>query len=83
MTFQIADVDKALGSVRQMVNNGNRVVFDTDAAGKDISYVTNKRTQERMPLRVENGVYVMDLVFGPPKARKESGTKSAGFTWQG
>ena len=77
MTFQVADVDKALGSVRQIVSNGNRVVFDQDPAGKDVSYIYHKTTQERMPMRVENGVYVLDLVVGPPKPRR------AGFERQG
>ena len=66
MTFQVAPVHKALGSVSQMVRNGNRVVFDTDASGKDVSFIQNKSTQERMPMRLENGVYVVDLLVAPP-----------------
>ena len=37
VTFQVANVDKALGSVSKMVRNGNRVVFDTSR-----SYIENK-----------------------------------------
>ena len=32
MTFQVANVNKALGSVSKMVRNGNRVVFDTSGS---------------------------------------------------
>ena len=85
MTFQIADVDKALGSVKQIVNKGNKVVFDQDAKGTDVSYILNKITQERMPLRVENGVYVLDLVVAPPRHRTSAAAVagSSGFTRQG
>ena len=34
MTFQVARVKKALGSVSQMVKNGNKLVFDQDSSGK-------------------------------------------------
>ena len=47
MTFQVARVKKALGSVSQMVKNGNKLVFDQDSSGKDISYIQNKRTNEK------------------------------------
>ena len=83
MTFQVADVDKALGSVRQIVNNKNRVVFDQDDFGKDISFIQNKVTKEKMPLRVENGVYVLDLVVGPPRPQQGVPRSARGFVWQG
>ena len=34
MTFQVARVKKALGSVSQMVKNGNKLVLDQDSSGK-------------------------------------------------
>ena len=34
MTFQVARVKKALGSVSQMVKNGNKLVFDQGSCGK-------------------------------------------------
>ena len=61
MTFQVARVTKALGSVSQMVKNGNKLVFDQDSSGKDTSYIQNKRSNEKIWLRHENGVYVFDL----------------------
>ena len=89
MTFQVAQVHKALGSVSQMVRNGNRVVFDTDEHGRDISYIMNKKTQDYIPMRVENGVYVIDVVVAPPgyhPLRKNStgkGNRPWGFPRQG
>ena len=73
MTFQVAGVHKALGSVSQMVRNGNRVVFDQDGAGRDISYIQHRATQEKIPIRLENGVYVLDLLVAPAS---QSGTTS-------
>ena len=66
MTFQVARVKKALGSVSQMVKNGNKLVFDQDSSGKDTSYIQNMRTNEKIWLRQENGVYVWDLLVAPP-----------------
>ena len=45
LEIQIADVKKALGSVRKMCEVGNRVVFDEEG-----SYDENKRTGERTEL---------------------------------
>ena len=38
---------EALGSVSQMVKNGNKLVFDQDSSGKDTFYIQNKRTIEK------------------------------------
>ena len=48
MTFQVARVKKALGTVSQMVKNGDKLVFDQDSIGKDMSYIQNKRTNEKI-----------------------------------
>ena len=65
-----------------MVRNGNRLVFDQDAGGKDVSYIENKRTDDKIWLRQENGIYVLDLLVGPPKVstRKMSPRMSRLFT---
>ena len=60
MTFQVAAVNKALGSVSKIVNNGNRVVFDMDG-----SYIENKWSNDRLWLREDNGVYVLDMLVAP------------------
>ena len=67
MTFQVARVKKALGSVSQMVKNGNKLVSDQDSSGKDTSYIQNKGTNEKIWLRQENGVYVLDLMVASPQ----------------
>ena len=88
MNFQVAQVHKALGSVSQMVWNGNTVVFDTDEYGQDVSYIMNKKTQDYIPMRVENGVYVIDMVVAPPEYHPSQnsvgkGGPSWGFPRQG
>ena len=82
MTFQVAKVSKALGSVSQMVDGGNRVTFDVDAQGRDISCIENKQSGERIWLRRENGVYVLDMLVGPPSQANDQ-TNSPGFARQG
>ena len=51
MTFQCAQVSKALGSVSKICSNNNRVVFDDDG-----SYIENKDTGERLWLEQRNGI---------------------------
>ena len=47
MPIQVADVNKVLGSVREMVDSGNRVVLDRDHAGRSCSYVEHKALSKR------------------------------------
>ena len=56
MTMQVANVKKVLVSVGKVTDANNRVVFDNDG-----SYIENKSTKERTPLRKENGVYTMEI----------------------
>ena len=45
LTFQIAEVNKALGAVSYLVDHGWRVTFDQDeATGRDISMMKHKKT---------------------------------------
>ena len=60
MTSQVAAVNKALGSVSKIVNNGNRVIFDMDG-----SYIENKWSKDRLWLREDNDVYVLDMMVAP------------------
>ena len=71
MTFQVVTVKKVLGSVSQMVKNGNKPVFDQDSSGKDMSYIQNKRSNEKTWLRQENGVYILDLMVAPPQMSRD------------
>eukprot|EP00973_Karenia_brevis_P032750 4520451-Karenia_brevis.AAC.1 len=59
MRFQVCPVTKPLGSVSRMTQAGNRVVLDSIDAPEG-SYIENKATGERLYLRQENGVYLLD-----------------------
>ena len=63
-----------------MVKNGNRVVFDEDSQGRDISCITHKATGQKLNLRKENGVYVLDVLVAPPEY-KESLKKADEQMW--
>ena len=61
LPIQIADVSKVLGSVREMVDSGNRVVFDKDPNGRCISYLECKATGVKTAFRETNGTYQFDI----------------------
>ena len=46
-----------------MAKKGNQFFSYSDSSGKDTSYIQNKRTSEKIWLRQENGVYVLDLMM--------------------
>ena len=60
VTFQVANVNKPLGSVKNICNNGHRVVFDNGG-----SFIENKRTGAVMMLTEANGVYTLDAWTAP------------------
>jgi hypothetical protein len=62
MTFQVADVSKALGSVSKICSNGNRCVFDDEG-----SYIQNKLSGEKLWMRQQDRVYVLDVDIAPPE----------------
>ena len=74
MNFQIAEVSKALGAVSRIVGKNNRVIFDDPE--KEGSYIENKITKNRTPLRQHNGVYYLDVWVRP-------GEYYSGFQRQG
>ena len=61
LPIQVADVNKVLGSVREMVNVGNRVVFDKDSNGKCCSYVEHKPTGHKTDIYERNGTFQFEL----------------------
>ena len=75
MAFQVAGVSKALGAVSRIVGNGNRVIFDHPNEGG--SYIENKVTGKKTPLRQHNGVYYLDVWYKPGDEVKQ------GFPRQG
>ena len=61
MTFQIAEVNKALGAVSYLVDNGYRVIFDQDEkTGHDISMMIHKASRRISRFRREKNVWVLD-----------------------
>ena len=56
MTFQIVEVIKPLGSVRAMLDAGNKVVFE-----KDNSYISDKSGKVKTTIQERNGAFVFDL----------------------
>ena len=68
ITVQVCNVNKALLSVKKTCRTGHRVVFDDDG-----SYIENKATKERTPLKEEGGVYTLDVWVkkGQPFQRPE------------
>ena len=63
ITFQIAEVNKALGSVSYLVDNGYRVVFDQDeATGHDVSMMIHKATGVISRFRRERNIWILDAI---------------------
>ena len=54
--FEVANITRPLGSASKLVRKQNKVVFD-----EGDSYIENKSSGERVPLREENGLYFLDI----------------------
>ena len=72
VVFQIAKVKRILLSARRMAKAGNRTILD-----EKNPYVENTATKERIQLRMEGSLYVMDFWV------KSDTTKREGFIRQG
>ena len=61
-----------LGSVREMVEAGNKVVFDEDANGNCCSYVEFKKTGKRTKIHDNNGnfQFAIRVPKGEPTVNK-------------
>ena len=61
IVFQVADVNKALMSISDRVDNQCRVVFDQDDnTGEDLTHIFNKRTKKKMGLKRVGKVWILD-----------------------
>ena len=67
MPIQVADVSKVLGSVCEMVDHCNPVVFDKGSSGKCISYLECKATGVETATHERNGTFQFDIKV--PKGR--------------
>ena len=82
MNFAVADVTKALGSVGEMCAAGHRVVFDDSKEGG--SYIENLKNGEKILMKKDNGVYVVDLWVAPPTQETRGSIKNdSTFSRQG
>lgn len=72
-TFQVANVNKVLAAVSALVDSNHRVVFDQDMnTGTDLSFITNKATNESIRMRRENNVWVIDAYVEADSDDEES-----------
>ena len=63
MAFQAtADVQNPLAAASKIAAKGNRIVLEAD--GLD-SYIEHKQSGTRIPLTIENGVYMMEMLVVP------------------
>ena len=61
VTAQVCDVNKALMSVRKMVNAGNRVVFEPDGG-----YIENVANGSRIAMTDKGGMYTIKMWVQKP-----------------
>ena len=65
MTFQATShVRKPLAAASKITAKWNRIVLDDE---NPLSYIENKATGAKIPLKIENGVYVMEVAVSPNK----------------
>ena len=63
MAFQATtEVQKPLAAASKIAAKGNRIVLE--AEGQD-SYIEHKQSGKRIPLAIENGVYMMEMLVVP------------------
>jgi hypothetical protein len=73
MSFQIAEVNKALGSVSYLVDHGYRVIFDQDEeTGHDISVMIHKKTGITSRFRRDRNIWILDAVVDDEEHSDES-----------
>ena len=70
MTFQATTkVQKPLAAATRITEKGNRIVLD-DADSE--SYIQNKKTGKKIPLNIENGVYMMEMLIKPTPFQRQA-----------
>ena len=65
VTAQVCDVNKALMSVRKMVNAGNRVVFEPNGG-----YIENMHTGSKIDMTDKGGMYTIKMWVQRPFPRQ-------------
>ncbi len=68
MTFQATTVvKKPPAAASKIIAKGNRIVLDD--ANSD-SYIENKASGVRNPIKLENGIYMMEMVVAEPRFQR-------------
>ena len=89
MPIQVAEVGKVLGSAREFLDTGNRIVLDRDASGKPCSYMEHKATGHRTVVNEVRGTFQFNIRVPKGTSSESEGTgvqevkNSAGFPRQG
>ena len=60
MAFQCTDVHKPLAAASKVAQKGNRIVLEADGG-----HILNLKTGTKIPLTIENGVYMMEMLVKP------------------
>ena len=55
-------MQKPLAAASRITAKGNRIVLEDEASE---SYIENKASGVRIPLKLENGVYMMEMMVTP------------------
>ena len=74
--FQLAAINKPLVSVSKLIEGGYRVIFDETG-----SYIEHKKTKERINMRKERGVFIVDAYV--KKGKKDTANADALFSRRG
>ena len=63
MAFQATtDVQKPLAAASTIAAKGNRIVLEAEGLDR---YIENKASGKKIPLTIENGVYMMEMLVLP------------------
>ena len=67
MVFQIAEVNKALGSIIYLVDKDCGIIFDKElATWQDVSLMMHKPTGRTIRFRSERNIWVLDALIEAP-----------------
>ena len=61
MPIQVADVGKVLGSAREFLDTGNRIVLDRDERGEPCSYVQHNASGHRTAVKERRGTFQFEI----------------------
>ena len=87
LPIQVADVNKVLGSAREMLETGNRIVLDRDEQGRSCSYIEHKSSGQKTAVHEKNGAFQFNIIIPKGKGEEVSSVQEReacqGFPRQG